>query len=279
MPTPTDPLVAADPETLRALVLAQVARGPVAPAELLRKLCAGAGRPRAAVQTAIRELAAAGEIAYTLEHGRSVLEPSFDRPVRVSDRITLAPPEKCDAPPAGGVLVRLAAGAAFGAGRHPTTRLALRGIDFALKPGTGHVRGGSRVLDVGTGTGVLAIAAVALGMAGGLGIDHDPCAIAEARHNLRLNGMEDRLVISDQTLVDIEESFALVAANLRAPSLVGLSGTLRGRLAPAGRLVVAGMRTEERAAVVAAIEGVGLRTVWQEEEGGWAAVLLEQSSK
>jgi ribosomal protein L11 methyltransferase len=175
--------------------------------------------------------------------------------------------------------VRLAAGAAFGAGRHPTTRLALRGIDFALKPGTGHVRGGSRVLDVGTGTGVLAIAAVALGMAGGLGIDHDPCAIAEARHNLRLNGMEDRLVISDQTLVDIDESFALVAANLRTPSLVGLSGTLRGRLAPSGALVISGMRTEERAAVVAAIEGVGLRNVWQEEEEGWAAVLLEQSSK
>lgn len=276
MPTPTDPPVAADPETTRARVLAQVARGPVAPAELLRKLCAG--RTRAAVQTAIRELVAAGEIAYTLEHGRSVLEPSFDRPVRVSDRITLAPPEKCDAPPAGGVLVRLAAGAAFGAGRHPTTRLALRGIDFALQPGTGHACGG-RVLDVGTGTGVLAIAAVALGMAGGLGIDHDPCAIAEARHNLRLNGMEDRLLISDQTLANIDEGFALVAANLRAPSLVGLSGTLRARLAPAGRLVVAGMRTEERAAVVAAIEGVGLRTVWQEEEGGWAAALLEQPSK
>jgi ribosomal protein L11 methylase PrmA len=50
-------------------------------------------------------------------------------------------------------------------------------------------------------------------------------------------------------------------------------------LAPSGALVISGMRTEERAAVVAAIEGVGLRTVWQEEEGGWAAVLLEQSSK
>jgi ribosomal protein L11 methyltransferase len=279
MPTPTDPLGAAERATVRARVLARVARGPVAPAELLRKLCTGAGRTRPAVQAAIRELVAAGEIAYTLEHGRSVLEPSFDRPVRVSERITLTPPEKCDAPPAGGVLVRLAAGAAFGAGRHPTTRLALRGIDFALKPGTGQVCGGGRVLDVGTGTGVLAIAAIALGMAGGLGIDPDPCAIAEARHNVRLNGMENRLLISDQMIADIDESFALVAANLRAPSLVGLSGTLRARLGSGGGLVVAGMRTEERAAVVAAIEGVGLRTVWQEEEGGWAAVLLKPSSK
>jgi ribosomal protein L11 methyltransferase len=275
MPTPIDPPVAADPETVRARVLAQVASGPVAPAELLRKLCVGAGRTRAAVQTAIRELVAAGEIAYTLEHGRSVLEPSFDRPVRVSDRVTLAPPEKCDAPPAGGVLVRLAAGAAFGAGRHPTTRLALRGIDFALKPGTGHACGG-RVLDVGTGTGVLAIGAVALGMAGGLGIDHDPCAIAEARHNVRLNGMEDRLLISDQPLADIDESFALVAANLRTPSLVGLSGTLQGRLAPSGALVISGMRAEERKRVTAAFEGVGLQVVWEEKERGWAAVLLRE---
>ncbi len=273
MPAPTEPNDAAHKEALRLRVLERVAGGPVAPAELLRSV--GGGFGRAAVQVAVRELVAAGEIAYALEHGCTVLSPSFDRPVRVSERVTLAPPEKCVEPPAGGILVRLAAGAAFGVGRHPTTRLSLRGVDLALKPGAGGARGG-RVLDVGTGTGVLAIAAVALGMAGGLGIDLDPCAVAEARHNVRLNCMEERLRISDRALADIGESFALVAANLRAPSLIGLSGILRARMAPFGALVVSGMRAEERPTVVAAFEGVDLHAVWEEEEGGWAAVLLER---
>jgi ribosomal protein L11 methyltransferase len=135
------------------------------------------------------------------------------------------------------------------------------------------------VLDVGTGTGVLAIAAVALGMAGGLGIDLDPCALAEARHNVRMNGVHDRLRISDRPFEAVEERFTLVTANLRTPSLIGLSGALRARLAPCGALVVSGMRVEERRVLVAAFEGVGLHAVWEEEENGWAAVLLEQGGR
>jgi ribosomal protein L11 methyltransferase len=275
MPTPTEPIDAADKEALRLRVLELVAGGPVAPAELRRRV--GGSFRRAAVQAVVREMVAAGEIAYAFEHGRSVLEPSVDRPVRVSERITLAPPGKGGEPPPHGVLVHIAAGAAFGAGRHPTTRLALRGVDVALAPRGGLAQCGGRVLDVGTGTGVLAIAAVALGMAGGLGIDLDPCALAEARHNVRLNRMHDRLRISDQPFEAVEERFPLVTANLRTPSLIGLNGALRARLAPFGALVVSGLRVEERAAVVAAFESVGLRAAWGGEEGGWAAVLLERT--
>jgi ribosomal protein L11 methyltransferase len=133
MPAPTEPNDVAHKAALRLRVLERVASGPVAPAELLRSL--GGGFGRAAVQAAVREMVAAGEIAYALEHGRSVLEPSVDRPVRVSERITLVPPGKGGEPPPHGVLVYIAAGAAFGAGRHPTTRLALRGVDVALTYG------------------------------------------------------------------------------------------------------------------------------------------------
>jgi ribosomal protein L11 methyltransferase len=273
MPSPTDPAAAAERADVRAQVLARVAAGPIAPAELLNQL-GRASRRRSVVQEVIRELVGAGEIAYALEHGRTVLEPSFDRPVSVSARITLAPPGK-SGKPAAGVLVRLAAGAAFGAGRHPTTRLALRGIDAALQPE--RVRPGGRVLDVGTGTGVLAIAAVALGMEGGLGIDLDPCAVAEARHNIRLNGMQDSIRVSDQPLEQVGERFALVAANLRSPSLVRLGDTLGARLGTPGGLVVSGMRAEERGAVLTALAGRGLEAVWSEEEGGWAAAVLEKT--
>lgn len=279
MPVPTVPPGPADPETdaLKVAVRACVARGPVAPAELLASL----GRPgsRTALRQAVREMVAAGELAYALEHGRTVLEASFDRPVRVSERITLAPPDRGGTPLGGGVLVRLTAGAAFGAGRHPTTRLALRGIDRALQASGAPAGRSGRVLDVGTGTGVLAIAALALGMQGGVGIDLDPCAVVEARDNVRLNGMDERIRISDQPLETVAGRFALVTANLRPPTLVRLAGTLRARMQVRGALVVSGMRAEERADVTAALQGGGgLRSTWFEEEGGWAAVLLERAS-
>ena len=84
------------------------------------------------VQRAIRDLVAAGELAYTFEHGRTFLEPSFDRPVRVGERIVLTPPGKEFQPGPGDVVICIAPGASFGGGRHPTTRLALRGVEFAL---------------------------------------------------------------------------------------------------------------------------------------------------
>jgi ribosomal protein L11 methyltransferase len=253
------------------MVRARAANGPVAPGELMRAL--GRVRSRPALHHAIREMVDNGELAYTLEHGRTLLELSFDRPMRVSGRITLAPPGRESPLPAGGVLVRLAPGAAFGAGRHPTTRLALRGVDRALERG----RAGGRVLDVGTGTGVLAIAAVALGMRSGLGLDLDPCALSEARENVRLNGMEGRIRISEAPVETVTGAFELVAANLRPPTLARLAGTLRERVQVGGALVVSGMRVEERADVAAALQSGGrLQSVWVEEEAGWAAVLLER---
>jgi ribosomal protein L11 methyltransferase len=273
MRSPTVPPAPVEPEIddVKAAVRARAGHGPVAPAELMRTL--GRGRLRPLLHRAVREMVASGELAYTLEHGRTLLEPSFDRPVRVSARITLAPPGRGDTPPAGGVLVRLAPGAAFGAGRHPTTRLALRGVDRALERG----RAGGRVLDVGTGTGVLAIAAVALGMSGGLGLDLDPCALSEAHENVRLNGMEGRIRISAERAERVTDAFELVSANLRPPTLARLAGTLRKRVQAGGVLVVSGMRIEERADIAAALQcGGELRSVWVEEEAGWAAVLLER---
>jgi ribosomal protein L11 methyltransferase len=251
-------------------VRARVARGPIPPGEILKELGGAPGATRRSVRSAIRDLVACGEIAYAVAHGRTVLEPSFHRAVSVSPRITLAPPDAGGAPQQDGVVVRIACGAAFGAGQHPTTRLALRGIDAVLQPDM--VRPGGGVLDVGTGTGVLVIAAAALGLSGGIGIDLDPCAVAEARHNVRLNGMQERIRISDQPLETLGGSFTLVTANLRAPSLVRLGGRLRARVALPGALVVSGMRPDERAAVVAALAGGCLHVTWAEEEGGWGAV-------
>jgi ribosomal protein L11 methyltransferase len=269
----------APPQELRRAVLGLVGGRRLCPADVLKALAGSSAPLRKRVQSAIRALVAEGELAYTAELGRTFLEPSFDRAVRVSRRLVLCPPGRRYDPRPDEVLIRIAAGASFGAGRHPTTRLALRGIEFALetlRPAPGP-DGGGGVLDVGTGTGVLAMAAVKLGMSRGVGIDLDPCAVSEARENVRLNGLGDQVEISDRPLETIVEAFALAAANLRPPSLVELSAAISARVEPRGVLVVSGFRIDELAQVLSAYRNGDFTCAWEAAEDDWAGMVLKRS--
>ncbi len=229
------------------------------------------------MRRALKERIAAGDLSYTQESGITWLEVSFDRPLRVSPRIVLAPPEKEAQPVPGTTRVVIAAGAAFGGGRHPTTRLALRGIDFALAA-RGKQRSGpqSRVLDVGTGSGVLVIAAVRLGVGSGVGIDLDPCALAEAKANVRFNGLEDRIRVSDEPLAGIDEgAFTLIAANLRLPTLIETARLLARRCRPGGAIVLSGIRPEEERALLAVYGRLGFQPTRRESEGGWSGLVVD----
>jgi ribosomal protein L11 methyltransferase len=248
------------------------------PADILRNLSHPPVFPKTLVQDAIRELVAAGDLAYTAEHGRTFLEPSFDRPVRVSERIVLSPPA-CDVPPRpGDIVVRLRPGAAFGVGRHPTTRLALRGIEFALsRDGAVFRRTGSSVLDIGTGSGVLAIAAIKLGIENGVGLDIDPCAVAEAAQNVSLNGLAGRIEVSDRGLECIKGVFSLVLANLRRPTLERLAAPIAALTVTGGALVVSGVQPEEQAAVVAAYGRQRFECAWSVAEDRWVGLVLNKT--
>ncbi len=230
------------------------------------------------MRRALKELAAAGDLSYTQESGITWIEASFDRPVRVSPRIVLAPPDKETNPASGTTRIRIAPGAAFGGGRHPTTRLALRGIDVALATlGKRRLGPQSRVLDVGTGSGVLVIAAVRLGVDSGVGIDLDPCALAEAKANVRLNGLEDRIRVSDGPLAGIEGAFSLIAANLRLPTLIETAPLLARRCRPEGAIVLSGIRPEEERELLAVYGRLGFQPSWRESEGGWSGLVVEGS--
>jgi ribosomal protein L11 methyltransferase len=248
------------------------------PADILRALSHPPVFPKTSVQDAIRELVAAGVLAYTAEHGRTFLEPSFDRPMRVSARIVLSPPDREVPPGPGDIVVRLRPGAAFGVGRHPTTRLALRGIEFALgRDGAARGRAGSRVLDIGTGSGVLAIAAVKLGIENGVGLDIDPCAVVEAAQNVSLNGLAGRIEISDRGLERIDCVFSLVVANLRLPTLERLAAPIAALTMPGGALVVSGVQHEEQAAVVAAYGRQRFEYAWSVAEDRWVGLVLDKT--
>jgi len=260
---------------LRECVLKFIAGRRQTPADILKALSHPPVFPKTAVQEAIRELVASGALAYTAEYGRTFLEPSFDRPVRVSERIVLTPPDRDVPPGPGEIVVRLRPGAAFGVGRHPTTRLSLRGIEFALSgDGAARPRAGSRVLDIGTGSGVLAIAAVKLGIENGVGLDIDPCAVAEASHNVMLNGLAGRIAISDRGLEGLEGVFSLVVANLRLPTLARLAAAIAALTMPGGALVVSGVQQEEQAAVCAAYGRQRFECAWSVAEDRWVGLVL-----
>jgi ribosomal protein L11 methyltransferase len=170
-------------------------------------------------------------------------------------------------------------GAAFGVGRHPTTRLALKAIDFTMGSADGSPAGARRrMLDIGTGSGVLVMAGVMLGIETGLAVDIDPCAVAEARANVALNGLSRRITVSDQAAETIDGSYDLVTANLRAPTLARLAARIAGWTARPGAVVISGIRTEECDGLLGEFEKYSFNAVWRGEEQEWMALVLTRKS-
>jgi len=231
------------------------------------------------IKSVIRDLVKRGELVYTYEFGSTFLERSFNRPVRVSKRVVLKPPEYHYQSRPGGkdVVIRIKPGASFGDGRHPTTRLAIKGIEYVLQEfELDEGQHQSRVLDIGTGTGILVLTAVGLGMHGGIGIDIDPCARSEAKQNIVINGLEDRIEISDQYLETIDQTFFLVAANLRFPTLKKICSFLRKITAAKGFIVFSGLRRHESADLMKTYARKSFETLWKDEEQDWVGVVLQK---
>lgn len=280
MPQPTDPVKkkaeSGPPGSLRGRILAFVSGRRRTPVDILNQLFREMPVSRGSVQAAIRELVADGELAYAHEHGRTFLEPSFDRAVRVSRRIVLAPPGREVSSKTDDCVIRIRPGVSFGVGRHPTTRLALQAIEAALDGlSTDADIPMGNVLDIGTGSGVLAVAAVKLGLAGGIGLDIDPCAVAEARENVRLNGLEGRIEVSDKAVEGIDRRFTLVAANLRLPTLVALAPRIDLFTEAKAAVVVSGIRTEEISAIESALEK-SFMLEWSAAEEDWAGIVMRK---
>lgn len=173
---------------------------------------------------------------------------------------------------AGRTLLRIDPKMSFGTGYHPSTRLAL-GLLAPL------VRGGERVLDVGAGTGVLALAALKLGAREAVGVDVDAWSVANARENAALNGLDAALDVREGSVEDVpERGFDLVVANIIRTVLVALLPDLAARMAPGGALVLAGLLARERDVMLDAAEIVGLALADEAAEGEWWACALREAA-
>lgn len=191
---------------------------------------------------------------------------AWARPVRAGRRVVLQPAWlPVEGLHATDLLVRIDPGRTFGSGSHPSTRLALAAMEEHLRPG-------SQMLDVGTGSGVLAVTAAALGALRVVAIDIDPAAVEVTAANARANGVGDRVTVSTVPLGGVEGVYDVVAANIGAAVLRDLADDLMRRVGPAGTLVLAGLLDEQVDAVTTRF--VALREVERLGEGGWVALVL-----
>jgi ribosomal protein L11 methyltransferase len=235
------------------------------------------GQSRRWARSVLCGLVADGELAYREQHGHTIIEPSFDRAVRFSTHVVVKPPGKAYTPAQDEIVIRLAPGAAFGTGQHPTTRLSVRGIDAALTTlSLVELQGDSAVLDVGTGSGILAIAALMLGIRRGVGVDIDPCAVDEARRNAALNDLSERLSVDAVPVEALHGVFNLVLANLRYPTLRRiLPEMFRVSSSPAA-WVFSGIRIDEIRPFRALCGMYDVACRWAAVEKGWAAMVFER---
>jgi ribosomal protein L11 methyltransferase len=189
--------------------------------------------------------------------------------LRVGRRIVIKPTWRRHRAAADDVVLALDPGMAFGTGLHPTTRLCLAALETLADRGTLE---GARVLDVGCGSGILAIAAAKVGASSVLGVDTDPIAVEATLANAGRNGLADRIAARDGSLPSGDVEFDVVLANLIASVLVTLAPLLRDELRTGGTLLASGIFIDREAEVRGAFEAGGLEVTDRTAEGEWVAL-------
>jgi ribosomal protein L11 methyltransferase len=191
--------------------------------------------------------------------------------LRIGERIVIQPSWlDYDAGPED-VVIRLDPGMAFGTGLHPTTQICLRALEDFVQPGM-------EVLDLGTGSGILAIAAAKLGAARVLAVDNDPQAVVVARRNVIDNGVGDRVQVREGSLLDISDYYDLVVVNILARVIVELiEEGLAEHLRPEAVLITAGITIDSASGVAAAFERGGLDLTDQRQQDDWISLLARRA--
>lgn len=191
------------------------------------------------------------------------------RPFAVTPGLIIKPTWEQYLPAAGELVIEMDPGMAFGTGHHATTSLCLGLIRAVLTEQPGPV------LDVGTGTGILAMAAALLGSPGVVAIDNDPEAVAAAQVNVAHNQLQDLVAVATTPLEEVEGTFRLVVANIIHDVLLAMKDDLTRRTAPGGSLVLSGILREKQADnIVRVFEQAGFVLTDRQEKDEWAALRL-----
>lgn len=244
------------------------------PRAFIKKLQQGFGISSSRAKRIIHHLIDEQELCYHQVYGSTYIEKSFLKPVRVTDRFILSPPGKTLPEGHKHHTIIIETGISFGSGQHPTTRLCLEAIGHCFfdkkrltisKPWAG--------ADIGTGSGVLAFAMIKAGMSSCKAYDIDPVSVNEARKNAVANNMDRVIEIVQGCFSPQPETYALVCANLRYPTLERIMPKIRSSLVPGGAVVLSGVRIWEAGDVTEACLKNGLDTIWRKSEKEWSGMV------
>ena len=195
---------------------------------------------------------------------------AFFKPTPVGERLFVRPIWIDDYDSGDRVVLNIEPGAAFGTGTHETTRLCLETLDKIIKEG-------DTVLDIGCGSGILAIASMLLGASEGFGVDIDPLAVKTAVENGKMNGLtEPQLQFVCGDLADkVTKKYDVVVANIVADIIILFSTQVRAFMKQGAKFVASGIIDSRADEVVLALQNAGLLVRERIEENGWVCLVCE----
>jgi ribosomal protein L11 methyltransferase len=195
---------------------------------------------------------------------------AYYHPEKIGERIVVKPSWETYTAGKDELIIELDPGMAFGTGTHPTTSMCVRALEDIVRPGM-------RIFDVGTGSGVLAIAAAKLGASEVCAVDFDPLAVRIAGENVAINQVEHIVCTGQSDLLQNTEGRAdLIIANIVADIIIRLLDDVSKKLNSGGTLLASGIINDRIADVTAAVMAHGFTIDKVIEEGGWAAMVIHQ---
>jgi ribosomal protein L11 methyltransferase len=210
----------------------------------------------------------------------------YFKPVRISERLTIKPTWEDYTPGPDELIIELDPGMAFGTGTHATTSLCLRALETVIKPG-------DDVIDVGTGSGILSIAAAKLGARHVLALDLDPVAVTSAVDNSTFNGLQELITVKQSDLLQVlKESAAganegtsalgvrvpvqVVVANILAEIILLFVQEVYDVLEAGGTYVVSGVISSKQEVVAQGLTAVGFTVTEQYEDQAWVVIIARK---
>ena len=200
------------------------------------------------------------------------------KPLRVGRRFLVSPTWEETPPDPELLIIRIDPGRAFGTGHHETTRLCLEWLE-SRPPCPDYDSADLSLLDIGTGSGILAMGAALLGFSRVVGIDNDPEAIEVARENITLNGLSGKIRLLCATPEELNGPFDVIVANIHSMPLIRMSGTIVSILSEGGRIGLSGILTEQADEVRTEYERRDLGLTGTKSEGEWVMLVFEKASR
>jgi ribosomal protein L11 methyltransferase len=223
----------------------------------------------------VRHLVKEQELCYLYKYGATYIEKNFLRPVQVSPHYILKPPEFQLSNSGNCRRIIIRQGISFGDGRHPTTRLCLEALDdIFFKDRRMDDMARFSCADIGSGSGILAIAMMISGLSSCLAFEIDPVSVSEARRNIMINHLERRITLMEDYFSPSPRAYAMICANLRYPTLVDMAGDISRSLIKGGVAVLSGVRIWETKEVIKNFHQKGMMTIWRKDEKNWSGLAL-----